>query len=324
MATFRKWGGKWQAIIRQKEIGTVAKTFPSKLLAKHWSREQETRLANGNFGKLLPNEVTLNSLLSKYQEKITPKKRGAAPEARRINRLLADPISRVLVSKLSSQLLAEFRDRRLQDGVRASQYDLIIIRHCLKIAICEWGLMLERNPATLIKLPPSPKTRERRLRPEEYENLEDASHSTRNQNVWPVILFAIETGMRRGEILNLRWEDICIHQRIAKLTFTKNGSSRDVPLSSKAIRVLLNQKARKTCIPFPINANAFRIAWDRLKKRAVIHNLYFHDLRHEAISRFLERGLSIAEVATISGHKDPRTLFWYTHLNATAVAKKLI
>ena len=130
--------------------------------------------------------------------------------------------------------------------------------------------------------------------------------------------------MRRGEILNLCWEDICIHQRIAKLTFTKNGSSRDVPLSSKAIRVLLKQKARKTCIPFPINANAFRIAWDRLKKRAATHNLNFHDLRHEAISRFFERGLSIAEVATISGHKDPRMLFRYTHLNATAIARKLI
>ena len=130
--------------------------------------------------------------------------------------------------------------------------------------------------------------------------------------------------MRRGEILNLCWEDICIHQRIAKLTFTKNGSSRDVPLSSKAIRVLLNQKARKTCIPFPINDNAFRIAWDRLKKRAATHNLNFHDLRHEAISRFFERGLSIVEVATISGHKDPRMLFRYTHLNATAIARKLI
>ena len=324
MATFRKRGGKWQAIIRQKEIGTVAKTYPSKLLAKQWSREQETRLATGSFGKLLPNEVTLNRLLSKYQEKITPKKRGAAPELRRINRLLTDPISRVPVSKLSSQLLAEFRDRRLQDGVRASQYDLIIIRHCIKIAMCEWGLMLERNPAALIKLPPSPKARERRLLPEEYKKLETAAHLTRNQNVWPVVLFAIETAMRRGEILNLRWDDICIQQRIAKLTFTKNGSYRDVPLSSKAIRVLLNQKAQKTCIPFPINANAFRMAWDRLKKRAAIYNLNFHDLRHEAISQFFERGLSIAEVAAISGHKDPRMLFRYTHLNATAIAKKLI
>ncbi len=323
MATFRKRNGKWQAIIRQKSIGTLAKTFPNKILAQQWSREQELRLASGRFGKLFPGELDLGKLLLRYRDTITPQKRGAGTEVRRINRLLSDAISTTPLSQLSSQLLASFRDRRLQDGIRASQYDLVIIRHCIKVAIREWGLLLENNPAERIKLPASPKPRARRLQPNEYEKLIVAAKQTINRNVWPVVVFAIETGMRRGEILNLGWEDIGFDDRTANLKITKNGSSRNVPLSPKALQVLSNQKARGMPCPFPINDNAFRLAWDRLRVRAGIKDLKFHDFRHEAISRFFEKGLSIAEVATISGHKDPRMLFRYTHLDARIIAEKL-
>ena len=323
MATFRKRNAKWQAIVRHKSIGTLARTFPTKLLAQQWSREQEHRLANGSFGKLLPDCVELGELLKKYRDTVTPQKRGQAAERRRINRLLSDPISTTPVSQLSSQLLANFRDRRLQHGVRASQYDLVIIRHCIKVAIGEWGLLLEHNPVERIRLPPSPKPRERRLKQLEFEQLRTAAKRTTNHNVWPLIVFAIETGMRRGEMLALRWESICFNDQIATLPLTKNGNSRNVPLSSKALAVLSNQKEIGTTVPFPISDNAFRLAWDRLRNRAGIRDLRFHDLRHEAISRFFERGLSIAEVAAISGHKDPRMLFRYTHLDNKKIAQKL-
>jgi integrase len=74
---------------------------------------------------------------------------------------------------------------------------------------------------------------------------------------------------------------------------------------------------------FPINANSFRLAWDRVRKRAAITDLHFHDLRHEAISRFFEKGLNVPEVALISGHRDPRMLFRYTHPKPHAIAEKL-
>jgi integrase len=77
-----------------------------------------------------------------------------------------------------------------------------------------------------------------------------------------------------------------------------------------------------TLLPFPLTANALRLAWDRLKRKGNINGLHFHDLRHEAISRFFEKGLSIPEVALISGHKDVRQLFRYTHLKAEDVVKK--
>jgi integrase len=95
-------------------------------------------------------------------------------------------------------------------------------------------------------------------------------------------------------------------------------------LSHKALDVLRRQKASNdTPTPFPVNANAFRLAWERLRKRADLCDLRFHDLRHEAISRFFELGLSVPEVAVISGHKDARMLFRYTHLKAGNIIAKL-
>jgi integrase len=106
---------------------------------------------------------------------------------------------------------------------------------------------------------------------------------------------------------------------------TKNGTSREVPLPKKAVKVLRNQRSRQgTPTPFPVNANAFRLAWERLRKRADLCDLRFHDLRHEAISRFFEMGLSVPEVAVISGHKDARMLFRYTHLRAENIIAKLV
>ena len=130
--------------------------------------------------------------------------------------------------------------------------------------------------------------------------------------------------MRRGEILGLQWEHVDLDRRAALLPLTKNGSSREVPLSTKAAQVLDRQRQRNdTPSPFPVTPNGFRLAWDRLRSRAGLSDLRFHDLRHEAISRFFELGLNIPEVAVISGHKDPRMLFRYTHLRAEELVERL-
>ena len=134
--------------------------------------------------------------------------------------------------------------------------------------------------------------------------------------------FAIETGMRRSEILSLRWENLSDLKRIATLPYTKNGSKRDVPLSQKAAKIIASLPAHKDNV-FPTTDYAVRHAWDRLIKRAGIENLRFHDLRHEAVSRFFEMGLSVPEVALISGHKDYRMLARYTHMTAENICSKL-
>jgi len=324
VATFRRRKNKWQAIVRHKDIGVVAKTFQSKTLAVKWASEEHERIVHKNSSSLEITKVTLGQLLLRYSREVTVLKKGAVTEKRRLNRLINDPISTLTLDKLSSSAIAAFRDRRLPDGARTTHYDLTLIRHCLKIATHEWGLMLSFNPVDFIKMPPISKPRQRRLNKGEYERLEKASHITLNPHIWPIVVFAIETGMRRSEILGLTWENINLEKQLAYLLLTKNGTSREVPLSTKAAQVLSNQRSRQdTPTPFPVNANAFRLAWERLRKRADLCDLRFHDLRHEAISRFFEMGLSIPEVAVISGHKDARMLFRYTHLRAEDLVNKI-
>ena len=324
MATYRKRNGKWQAIVRHKDIGTRARSFHTKQAAIKWAIGEERRITEGVLGLLKPTEVTVGQLLQRYVAEVLPAKRGAATEGQRLQRLIRDPVSSFRASQLTSQAIAAFRDRRLLDGRRTCHYDLILIRHCLKIAMNEWGLMMSVNPVDKVKMPPSSPARRRRLEDGEFEKLEEAARQTKNLHIWPVIVFAIETGMRRGEILGLQWEHVDLDRRIAYLPLTKNGSSREVPLSTKAAKVLAMQRQRNdTPSPFPVTANGFRLAWERLRSRAGLSDLRFHDLRHEAISRFFELGLNIPEVAVISGHKDPRMLFQYTHLRARSILRKL-
>ena len=324
MATYRKRNGKWQAIVRHKDIGTRARSFHTKQAAIKWAVGEERKLTEGVIGVLKPSEVTLGQLLQRYVANVLPSKRGVLTEGQRLQRLIKDPVSSLKASQLTSQAVDAFRDRRLLDGRRTCHYDLILIRHCLKIAMNEWGLMLPSNPVDRVKMPPLSPARNRRLESGEFEQLEEASKQTKNPHIWPVIVFAIETGMRRGEILGLRWEHVDLDRRIALLPLTKNGSSREVPLSTKAALVLARQRQRNdTPSPFPVTPNGFRLAWDRLRNRAGLSELRFHDLRHEAISRFFELGLNIPEVAVISGHKDPRMLFRYTHLRAVDLVNRL-
>ncbi|GGF07586.1 hypothetical protein GCM10007285_39370 [Stappia taiwanensis] len=128
--------------------------------------------------------------------------------------------------------------------------------------------------------------------------------------------------MRRGEILGLVWENIDLKARTAAIHQTKNGHARTVPLSAAAVAILNTFHSRSGAV-FPISANALRLSWERVKERAQLRDLRFHDLRHEAVSRFFELGLSVPEVALISGHRDPRMLFRYTHPKPTDIAKKL-
>ena len=127
--------------------------------------------------------------------------------------------------------------------------------------------------------------------------------------------------MRRSEILPLTWGNVDIQNGTCHLPMTKNGSPRTVPLTPRALQILKSLPQNSEQV-FPISSNPVRLSWDKLRARAGINDLRFHDLRHEAITRLFERGLSIAEVDLISGHRDPRMLLRYAHLRAEDVANK--
>ena len=323
MANIRKRGNKFQVQVRRTGSQSYTKTFARLTEAKAWARTQEVSIDRQEAGIHKPITAPLRHFLTRYLEEITPSKKSCASESRRISRLLMDPLSNKRVYDLTQSVLASFRDLRLKNGRRAASYDLQIIRHTLYIARLEWGFTFKENPVDLIRMTSPSKPREKRLRNDEYERLPRCSSDSRSYFLKPLIIIAVEKGMRLGELLSLTWDNTDLQKGTAFLPDTKNGNSRTVPLSPKAIATIIKLNSRSKAL-FPVSDNAIRLSWNKLRKRSGLQDIRFHDLRHEAISSFFERGLNIAEVALISGHKDPRMLMRYTHLRAEGIAKKLI
>ena len=151
-----------------------------------------------------------------------------------------------------------------------------------------------------------------------------------------IVRLAIETGMRAGEIGNLRLNQIDLQRRTLALTKTKNGSTRTVPLTIDATAALgmaiahPDRPAGCDLVFFGVPSKGgsrrpygFLVAWWKLKRRLGLNDLHFHDLRHEAISRLVECGLSDQQVASISGHRSMQMLKRYTHLRAEELVSVL-
>jgi len=242
-----------------------------------------------------------------------------------IQRLLQDRIASTSLAHLSPSNVATFRDVRLREvGPQAVRHDLNLLGHVVRIAALEWGIGVSPDLLSEIKKPKLPNPRDRRLRKGELDKVERAlSKGIAPDYLGGLIALAIETALRKSELLSLEWPDIDLASRTALVTKTKNGYPRKIPLSLKAVEVLTSQKGFHLERVFPVSVPAVRFHWDQLLLTAGIQDLHFHDLRHEAISRLFEKGLSVQEVALISGHRDYRQLFRYTHLRAEDLVKKL-
>ncbi len=330
MATIRKRGNKYQVQIRRKGTSGVVRTFHTKADADEWARHMEVKADRGDLP--IPvrdlNGYKIEDVLKRYRNEITIKKRSANTETYIINAFLRHPIVKLSMAQITASHFCAYRDSRLQE-VRAGTVnrELGIIKHAFDLAEQEWDIPIRQNPLAKIKKLKVDNARSRRLTDDEFQTLIKSVKTTRNTLIKPLISFAIETAMRRGEILRIKWEDIDYDRRTLFVPISKNGYSRSVPLTSKAIEILKELKIedkRDKHRPFPLSDNAAKLAWQRLLKRSGIENFHFHDLRHEAVSRFFERGLSVPEVALISGHRDFRMLFRYTHLRAEDVANKLL
>lgn len=314
MASIRKRNGLWQAQVRSRKLGSTSKSFHRKSDAVAWAKVQEAMMQTGEWKPKDKRYSTVGDLIKTYLIKATPNKKGAAPETRRLNRLLKETdLMQIKLDDARPHHFATFRDKRLKNGNRACQYDLVLLRAAWNTARIEWGWDLIDNPLTLIRFPKSNPPRERRLKRGEYERLRAACAETKVWYLWPMIEIAIATCMRRGEILGLEWKYIDVERSKALLPNTKNGRSRWVPLTPQVME-LLERLPKGNYRVFPITDVAVRQSWDRLRRRAGITDLTFHDLRHEGISRQFESGLSIPQVMALSGHQTASQLFRYIQL----------
>ena len=235
------------------------------------------------------------------------------------------------VTDLTSKEVAKYRDmRQKQVSPDTLKRELTIFSQALTTASKDWGIALPQNPVKMISLPKADKSRTRRLETGEKERLLQSS----NPELHRIITVALETGMRRGEILNFKKSHIIFPKSVLFIPSAKTDQPRTIPLSSQAITALRGQMRASERVSggviclyethlFTYTPRGLSGAFLRLCRRLNIDNLHFHDLRHEATSRLFEKGLNPVEVATITGHKDTKMLMRYTHLRAEDLVGRL-
>jgi integrase len=326
MATIRKHRDKWQVRIRRAGLRPMSKSFAARKDAMEWGRQMEVRADRAE----LPSDpkalqlITLGELVRRYRDFVSPRKKTGPTERIVLNAFLSRPICFRKLSELCTEDFAAYRDERLKRIKPTSlKRELVPIRHMFEVAKHEWGLPIRENLIDRLKLKAPNQSRERRLRPGEFKRLMDATQFCRNKFIEPIIRVALASGMRRGEILAIRKTDIDFCRKTLLITETKNGLSRYIPLTKNVLQILKHRFDESEDRIFPITPNAFRLAWEHVRVRASMDDLHFHDLRHEAISRFFEMGLTTPEVASISGHRDARMLFRYAHAARQSVIRKL-
>lgn len=337
MATIRQRGNNWEARIRREGWPKLTQSFNSKADARAWSTVIESEIERGVFlDRTEAEKNTLGDLFQRYLTEISSHKKGHDSERYRLISLQRDSIAKIKVAGLSGKLMAEWRDRRLNEvSGSTTNRDLNLISHVINVARKEWGIHVE-NPIAMIRRPPENRARNRRLASGEEEKLlaelEETTRSERgtyeqggSRNPWmrPLVILALETAMRRGELLSLRWADVFLADRFVRLHETKNGESRDVPLSTRAYGVLAGLPRHISGRVFPTTADAVKKAFVRSVQRADLGDLHFHDLRHEATSRIAEKLDNVLELSAVTGHKTLTMLKRYYHPRAKDLARKL-
>lgn len=336
MASIRRRGNRWQARVARKGFEPEAKTFSSKQDAEKWSRSIEREMDIGTYtSRTIAESTTLGQVLKRYRTEVTPQKRGADIESIRLSAMERHRIAKRSLALINAPALAEYRDDRLKcvSGPTVLR-ELQILSAVLNHARREWCYPITNSVADIRRPPPS-KGRNRTLSHDEevrlLEHLEGGGRSdagtytkgTRNPWVAPLVRVALETAMRRGELLSLRWEHINQPKRTAYLPMTKNGQARTVPLSTKAVDVLSKLPRSIDGRTFPVTANALKLAFVRACEASKIDGLHFHDLRHTATSRLAEKLPNVIELAMVTGHSDLKMLARYYHATPEALAAKI-
>lgn len=306
MASIVKRGPfQFQATIRRKGYPAQIKTFERKRDAEAWAHTIESECARGTFiDRSEAEQTTLKEALERYLRKVTPSKRGQAQEKTRINQLLRHPLASRSLASLKSSDFARFRDDRLtQVSANTTRLDLALISNLFTVAKKDWSIPIE-NPIQGIRKPKCGKGRDRRLVADEESRLLAAAEDSLAPTLKLCIRLAIETGMRAGELVGLRWEQIDLCDSAISLQTTKNGDPRVVPLTEVAEELL-------RALPRPLHggrltsfhdSNGLSAAFRRCCIRAGIEDLRFHDLRHEAASRMAPK-MSAPTLAKVFGWK---------------------
>ncbi|AML52338.1 tyrosine-type recombinase/integrase [Falsihalocynthiibacter arcticus] len=323
MASIKKLQtGKWQAQVAMQGI-RKSKSFEKRVDAKDWAARQEFLIREG---EVSGSTETMRDALLRYAREVSPSKRGAKWEQLRLEKIARGSLGDVVLRDVQPIDIANWRDMRLREVAAGTvNREMTLLSGVFSIARKEWGI-IKVNPMTDVRKPTKPNPRDRRISDEEIALLIENGGGDLGVQIGRAIhafQFAIETGMRAGEIVGLVWDDVNFETRVAKLEMTKNGTGRSVPLSTAAVALLKALPVGETggaC--FAVKSANLDVLFRRVRDRAGIKNLTFHDSRHEAITRMASK-LDVLSLARVVGHKDIRMLQIYYNETAEQLAQRL-
>lgn len=318
MGTIRRRGKSWQAIIRRRGHKPFTATFESKARAQAWATQQEAEILAGRRGEY--PKKSLAEALTKYLEEESIKRAGYRWEKIRIEAFKRATMASKPINSLTEADLAGWRNERLKAVSGATvRREMALLGSVFDVARREWK-WLAGNPIRDVTKPTGSAPRKRGVSVAEIAALTAALAGSMGIQVLRAFLLGIETAMRKGEMLALRWDQIS--GAVAFLPKTKNGDARMVALSREALRILEEQKGLDPVKVFTVDLASADTLFRKAVKSAGITDLHFHDSRSEAITR-LSRKLDVLELARQVGHRDLKSLLIYYAPSAADMAKKL-
>ena len=338
--TTKNGDASYRVKIRVKGKPTVSATFARRTDAREWAKATEYEIKHGKYFKTAEAEKhTIAELVDRYLRDEAPKKRSEANRILHLNwwkeaigdQTLAD-VTPAVVAENRDKLLAGKTVRETQRSPATVNRYLAALSHAFTIAMKDWG-WVEENPILKVSKGKESKGRVRFLSDAERKRLLEACKN-HSDTLYTIVVLAISTGARLGEILNLRWPDIDQQRGIIILNETKNDERRAIPLQGHAldlIEELSNVRRIDTDLLFPSRTNtdkplAIHKIWEAALKKAEIQDFRFHDLRHSAASYLAMNGATLAEIADVLGHKTLQMVKRYTHLSeqhTTSVVAKM-
>jgi integrase len=319
----------YRARVRIKGHPSISESFNSLALAKKWKRNTESAIEQGRFQfSSLTKKHTLAELIDRYIESILPTKPKNARNVKQHLLWWRQELGYCLLSDIKPSHIAQKRDGLLSQNTfhKKPRSSTTVVRyiaslsHAFTVAIKEWEWM-DENPIRKINKPKLPQGRIRFLDESEKNRLLEACKQSKSSCLYPIVVLALSTGMRKGEILTLTWDDIDFERRAILLHTTKNGERRLIPLTGLSLELLKNLKLSKhdeLVFPSPNNLNQpidIRSAWESVLKKASLTNFKFHDLRHTTASYLAMNNASLLEIGALLGHKTVQMTKRYAHLS---------
>lgn len=317
----------------------ISKNFTSITRAKKWLSVKRAEIELGIIDELsLSHKYTLADLVDRYINLILPLKPKNAVNTKRIllwwkkelGHLLIRDVKPSLVSQKRDQLLFEPTKRGKKRSPSTVVRYLSSLSHAFSIAVKEWE-WLRDNPVFKINKPKESQGRTRFLDSNEKEALLNACHEIDSSNLYVIVVIALSTGMRKGEVLNLRWNNIDFENQEIHIDDSKNGESRCASLVGHALKLLQNKykEQKKNDLVFPSKKDVLlkidiRKGWELALNKSKVDNFRFHDLRHTAASYLAMNGASAIEIAIFLGHKTLQMTKKYTHLSKSHIQKTAI